>query len=197
MVRGGQGKKEPFLPAIYYALVDGAWYVSLQEQPIKDMIDRGEARNKQPTDAKPVEARRVNSALYVSPAAAVATKDYIRGYLEKEVQQRALANAPVWYAFQKAGLLTGKDGESARQEVLFQYLGYAPVSPDGASYLYDPRADEVTNTRHGSLRRPTPKPALDPNSPLGQLLEKTRAIDADLRFREDGVHTSVTIRRNQ
>jgi hypothetical protein len=197
MVRGGQGKKEPFLPAIYYALVDGAWYVSLQEQPIKDMIDRAEARKKQPDPAKNVEPRQINSALYVSPAAAVATKDYIRGYMEKEVQQRALANAPVWYAFQKAGLLTGRDGESARQEVLFRYLGYAPVSPDGASYLYDPRADEVTNTRHGSLRRPTPKPALDPNSPLGQLLEKTRAIDADLRFREDGVHTTVTIRRDK
>src|SRR5207249_7151095 len=117
---------------------------------------------------------QVNSALYVSPDAAKATKDFARGYLEREMHRRALQNAPVWYAFQKAGLLSGKESESARQAVLYQYLGYVPVSPDGAAYLYDPRADEVTNARHGSPRRPTPKPALDPDSPLGQLLEKTR-----------------------
>jgi len=55
----------------------------------------------------------------------------------------------------------------------------------------------MTNSRHGSLRRPTPNLVLDPDSPLGQLLEKTRDIDADLRFREDGVHTTVTIRRQK
>ncbi|HEX4592539.1 MAG TPA: hypothetical protein VH120_21600 [Gemmataceae bacterium] len=195
-VSNRDAKKEPFLPAIYYALIDGAWYASLQEQPIKDMIDRSEARKKQPADAK-AEARQINTALYVSPSAAVATKDYIRGYLEKEVHQRALVNEPVWYAFQKAGLLAGKESETARQAVLFHYLGYVPVSPDGAAYLYDPRTDEMTNTRHGSLRRPTSKTALDPDSPLGRLLATTREITADLQFREDGVHTTVTLRRQK
>src|SRR5205823_4967129 len=128
---------------------------------------------------------------YVSPAAATATKDYLRGFMEKEMHRRALANAPVWYAFYKAGLVSDKKTEAARQAVLYRYLGYVPVSPDGAAYLYDPRTDEVTNARHGSLRRPTPKPTLDPDSALGQLLEKTRDITADLRFREDGVHTTV------
>jgi hypothetical protein len=189
-------KKDPFLPAVYYALVDGAWYISLQEQPIKDMVDRAEARRKRPADAK-AEGRPVNSALYLSPSAAVSAKDYLRGYLERETHRRALANASVWYAFERAGLLRGKDGEPARQAVLHQYLGYVPVSPDGSPYGYEPRTDEVTNARHGSPRRPTPKPAVDPNSPLGRLLDTTRDVSADLRFREDGVHTTVTIRRTK
>jgi hypothetical protein len=192
--RGGEKKKEPFLPAVYYAMVNGVWYASLQEQPIKDMIDRAEARKKQPPNPK-TDTRQINSAVYVSPAAATAAKDFIRGYVEKEVHHRALANAPVWYAFQRTGLLAGKDSEAARQAVLFHYLGYVPLSPDGAAYLFDPRTDEMTNVRHGSLRRPTQKTILDPDSPLGHLLDKTRDIDADLRFREDGVHTTVTIRR--
>src|SRR5439155_26232655 len=93
---GGQrdAKKQQFLPAIYYALVDGVWYASLQEQPIKDMIDRSETRKKQPADAKVAEARQVNSALYVSPQAAAATKEYVRGYLEREARRQALLNAP-------------------------------------------------------------------------------------------------------
>jgi hypothetical protein len=196
VARGDQAKKDRFLPAVYYALTGGAWYVSLQEQPIKDMIDRTEARRRQPQDAT-AERRPVNSALYVSPAAAVAAKDYVRGYLEKEAHRRALANAPVWYAFERAGLLRGKDGEAARQAVLYHYLGYVPVSPDGAPYAYDSRADEVTNARHGSPRRPTPKPAVEPDSALGRLLETTRDVSADLRFREDGIHTAVTIRRQK
>ncbi|HEY1381225.1 MAG TPA: hypothetical protein VGF55_30780 [Gemmataceae bacterium] len=191
---GGEAKKEPFLPAVYYALVDGAWYVSLQEQPIKDMIDRSEARGKQPADAKPAAARQVNSALYVSPSAATAAKDFARHYLATQVHERALANAPVWYAFYKSGLITGQETDVARDAVLFNYLGYVPVSPDGAGYRYDPRADEVTTARHGSPRRPA-APALDPDSTLGRLLETTRDVAADLRFREDGVHTTLTIRR--
>jgi hypothetical protein len=191
-----EARKDPFLPAIYYALVDGVWYASLQEQPIKDMIDRAEAGKKQPGGAA-ADSRQVNSALYVSPAAATAAKDFARGYLATEIHQRALANAPIWYAFQKAGLLAGKEGEAARQAVLYRYLGYVPVSADGAAYVYDPRTDEMANTRHGSPRRPTPKPALDPDSPHARLLEMTHNIRADLRFREDGVHTTVTIRLQQ
>jgi hypothetical protein len=196
MVSQGEGKKERFLPAIYYALVDGGWYASLQEQPIKDMIDRAEARKKQPANVK-AEARQVNSAFYLSPAVGTATKDYVRGLIEKESHRRALLNNPVWYGFQRAGMLTGNESEAVRQAVLYRYLGYVPVSPDGAAYVYDPRADEMTNVRHGSARRPAQRPALDSNSRLGQLLEKTLDITADLRFREDGVHTSVTIRRKQ
>jgi hypothetical protein len=191
-----EAPKEPFLPAIYYATIDGAWYASFQLDPIKDMIYRADVRKKQPAGAK-ADTRRINSGLYLSPAAATETREYIRGFLAKEVHERALTNEPIWYAFQKAGLLGGKDGEATRQAVLFNYLGYVPVSPDGSAYLYDPRTDEMTNARHGSLRRPAAKPALDPDSPLGRLLEATREINADLRFREDGVHTTVTIRRTK
>jgi hypothetical protein len=187
--RGGQPDRKPFLPAVYYALVGGAWYASLQEQPIRDMIDRAS----RPAEAPTAEVRRVNSALYISPEAAAATKAFARGVLEREARRRALQNAPVWYAFAKAGLLDGKADEAARQAVLYRYLGYVLVSPDGAAYLFDPRADEVTNTRHGSPRRPTPKAAVDADSPVGRLVDQFRTVTADLRFREDGIQTAVEL----
>jgi hypothetical protein len=184
--RDRAAKGEPFLPAVYYALVDGVWYASLQEQPVRDTIDRA-AAPPQPA----AEARQVNSALYIAPEASAATMAYVRGYLGREARRRALQNAPVWYAVAKAGLLDGVAGEAARQAVLYHYLGYVPISADGAAYLYDPRADEVTNTRYGSPRRPVPKPDV----PAGRWLEQLRTVTADLRFREDGIHTTVELRR--
>jgi hypothetical protein len=183
--------REPFLPALYYALVDGALYVSLQEQPIRDMIDRSVARGNQP--AAPEEPK-VNSAIYVSPAAATQTLALVRGYLEAASHRQALANAPVWYAFERSGLLAGKDA-AGRAAVVRNYLGYLPASPDGAAYRYDPRTDEIVNARHGSLRVPTPQKGIEPDSPLGRLLAQFTSLSADLRFREDGIHTTVTLRK--
>jgi hypothetical protein len=62
-------------------------------------------------------------------------------------------------------------------------------------YVFDPKTDEVRNRRHGSPRRPQPHADLEKGSALGQLLEQVRSLRADLRFREDGVHTVLTLER--
>ncbi len=76
-----------------------------------------------------------------------------------------------------------------------RYYGFVPVSPDGAAYVYDRRTDEVRNERHGSPSRPKTPKTLAENAPIKQLLEQLRSIRADLRFREDGIHTTVTVDR--
>jgi hypothetical protein len=189
---GAPRDREPAPPALYYALVDGVWYVSLQEQPIRDMIDRAADRKDKPAAAP--EGPNVNSRLYVAPAAAPQTLPLVRAYLEEQSRRRALANAPVWYAFERSGLLAGRD-DAGRRAVVQNYLGYVPVSPEGAPYRYDPRPDEVVNARHGSPRRPTPHKGVEPDSPLGRLLDQVRTLGVDLRFREDGIHTTITLER--
>jgi hypothetical protein len=69
------------------------------------------------------------------------------------------------------------------------------VSPDGAAYLYDRRLDEVTNRRHGSWRQPQLRPTLAVNAPLRAILEEFKTLRIDLRFREDGIHTTLTWER--
>ena len=32
--------KDPFLPAVYYAMIDGAFYLTLNEAMLRDFIDR-------------------------------------------------------------------------------------------------------------------------------------------------------------
>ncbi len=53
----------------------------------------------------------------------------------------------------------------------------------------------MVNQRHGSLRRPQLQAAVDADSPLGILLAQIHCVRADLRFREDGVQTVLTIDR--
>ena len=76
-----------------------------------------------------------------------------------------------------------------------KYLGFIPVSPDGAPFRYQAGADEVVNERHGTLSNPRLHSTIDPASPLADLLEQFQSLRADLRFREDGVHTVVTFSR--
>jgi len=70
-----------------------------------------------------------------------------------------------------------------------------PISPDGAADRDDNRTDEVIHARHGSLRRPRLHGSLNTKSPLTELLGQLQTVRADLPFREDGIHTILTIER--
>lgn len=184
------------LPALYYALIDGGFYISLQEQPIKDLIDRSVAR-REGKEPEKKELVAINSALYLAPGAADQAKDLLRGYLEWESHRRALANEPIWYCLYRCGVVNDDMDAKTRRATAARLLAYVPVSPDEAAYRYERRTDEIVNTRHGSLRKPQFQAGVDPQSPLGQLLEQFRTVRADLRFREDGIHTVLTIERKR
>jgi hypothetical protein len=182
--------KDPFLPAVYYAMIDGAFYLTLNEAMLRDFIDRSQAKREGKT-----EIVEVNSSLYLSPGAAQLTRGLIQKYLEKQVHEQALTSAPIWYPLYHSGLIPeGANGDTTN--ILAQrYYGFVPVSPDGTAYVYERRIDEVRNERHGSPARPKTHKTLAENAPIKQLLEQLRTIRADLRFREDGIHTTLTMDR--
>jgi hypothetical protein len=188
-------RKERFLPALYYAIVDGGWYISPRQDAIERIIDEAKARRegKRPHP----ETVAVNTALYVAPSAGEKALEFAQLYLEWQTHRQALANAPFWYALHHAGVIGGKLSETERQQTAQLFFGFVPVSGEGAAYRYEPRTDEVVNSRHGSPRRPTFHPSLDKASPLQQILAEFRTLRADLRFREDGVNTVLTINRQK
>jgi hypothetical protein len=146
--------KEPFSPAAYYMLLDGAWYISLQESCLKGLIDRSVAKREAKEPKGKAEVVEVNNSLYLAPGAAVKAKDFLRALLEWESHRQALANTPVIYALCRAGLVDEKTPSRTMQELAMKYLGFVPVSPEGAGYTYDPMRGEVVNQRHGSRRLP-------------------------------------------
>jgi hypothetical protein len=185
----------PIRPAIYYALIDGAFYVSLTEGGIRSVIDDAMARKEGKAPDRKAEAVSVNSSLYLAPGAAVEARELIARLLEWAVQHQALANSPVLYPLYHAGLV-GKDASQKEVEAAaLKYLAFVPVSPDGAPYEYDPRTDEVLNRRHGSLAQPRSHKELAKDSPLWRFFEQVASLRADLRFREDGIHTVLTLTR--
>jgi hypothetical protein len=181
-------KEKRFVPVFYHARVGGAWYASFSADALRDVIDRSLARR------EGGEAVQVNSSVYVAPEAAFASAGVLRSYLEWESHRRALGNGPLWYALYRGGVI-GDEAEQERAEAAFRYLGFVPVSPDDTSYQLERRTDDVVNRRHGSFRRPHLHEGLADTSALAQLLDQLRTVRADLRFREDGVHTVVTIDR--
>ncbi len=178
---------------LYYALIDSAFYVSLQEAPIREIIDHSIAMKDNKKGPPTIE---VNTMLHLSPRAAVQAKDLLKLYLEWEAHRRAQINNRLLYALYKSNVVGPQDDSATVEAAALQYLGFVPVSPDLAPFRYEWKKDEVVNRRHGSERQPTLNPGVDAASPLGQILEEFATIRADLRFREDGIHTTVTLQRN-
>jgi hypothetical protein len=185
-----RGRANAFLPAIYYAMLDGGLFLTLNEEMMHELIDDALARKEGGPNT--VE---VNTSLYVAPAAAEHTKGLLKHYLESQTHQRAIQNLSVWYALYHSGVVT-EDAPLDRAAVAaYCSLGFVPVSPDGTVYRYVRAHDEVTNERHGSHRVPVLNKTTADNSPLNRLLETLRSVRADLRFREDGIHTVLTLDR--
>jgi hypothetical protein len=185
-------KGKPFEPAIYYAMLDGGFYLTLNEKMLHDVIDQAEARKN--GEEKTVE---VNSSLYLSPAAAKAAGQLLQRYFESRVHEGSLANHSIWYALHRCGVIPEHASVEKAADAAYQYLGFVPISPDGSPYKYDAAKDEVVNERNGSLRKPTLQKTLAEGSPLARLLEQLKSVRADLRFREDGIHTVLTIERQK
>ncbi len=191
--RSRHSPKRYFEPALFHAKVNGAWYISTQESAIKETIDVAQAGK----DGKgpPAQKVDVNSSLYVSPRAASLAAGALQGYLEDATHQQALAAEPLWLALYGSGVLAADASPREAATTARKFLGFVPVSPDGAAYRFDRRAGEVSNARHGSMSQPRVNETMAAGSPLGRLLEQVPSLRADLRFREDGIHTVVTLKR--
>jgi hypothetical protein len=189
---GGPPRREAFLPAIYYAMLDGALYVSLNEEMMRGLIDTAEAKK----EGK-VETVEINTSLYLSPAAAQDTKTVLKRLLEVATNSQARTALPIWYALYRTGIVAPDAKPDAAADAAYRYLAFVPVSPDGTGYRYDRATDEVVNERHGSYRKPVLEKTTAETSPVARLLESLQSVRADLRFREDGIQTTLTLDRRK
>jgi hypothetical protein len=177
---------------LYHAVIGDGWYAGFDKTALKDLIDRTEERTKTALVSQTVP---INASLHLSPRSADQSGAALRQYLEWETHKRALPNNSLWYPLYRAGLIHYKTPERAKREAALKFLGFIPVSPDNAPYRYDDGKDEVRNARHGSLRQPMLHPELAEHSPLPALLAQFPALRIDLRFREDGFHSVITMER--
>jgi hypothetical protein len=184
------GEKEPFRPTIYAADIGEGLYFGFRPEPIKQLIDRHKDRR----EGK-AEGPGANVSLLAAPHRGPDAREAANAFLEWQTHRRALPGNAVWYALHRSGAVPAGAGEADERHAALHHLGYLPVSPDGSAYLYDRRTDEALNRRHGSWRQPQLRPTLAVNAPLRQVLEQFKTVRIDLRFREDGIHTTLTWER--
>lgn len=200
------GAESPFLTArdevppplklkeasLFYAKVGQNGYLSLSESAVKDLIKRTQAQEKQKLETVPI-----NASIHISPKAAQQARPALDLYLEWETHKRAVPNTALWHALYRCRLIDAKSTPAARQEAALKFLGFVPISPDDAAFTYDRARDEVVSERHGTLRRPTFAGQPADSSPFRQLLEQFPSMRADMRFREDGLHATLTLERKE
>jgi hypothetical protein len=162
---------------------------------LQQLIDLSVARKEGKQNENKASLVEVNSSLYVSLTAGPHARQFLRFYLESETHGRALPNTTLLYALYRTGLVAPDSSPAAVRSAALHYLGFVPVSADDAPYTYERATDEVVNRRHGSLRQPRLHAGIEEASPLGRLLGQVRSLRADLRFKEDGVNTVVTLAR--
>jgi hypothetical protein len=185
--------KEVFQPTFCYAEIGEGLYFSLRKELIKELIDQYlDGKKKSPS-----EAPEVNAGIRINPKAAPDTREALYQYFEWQTHRKALMGNAAWQALHRSGLIPKGSTEAREMAIARQYFGYVPMSPDSTSYIYDSRLDEVVNRRHGSWRKPTLAPTLSVNAPLRQILDSAKGIQLELRFREDGVHTKVTLDKSK
>lgn len=187
---------EPLLePSLYHAKVDGFFHVSFREEPIKNLIEQSVTRGNRV--AKDDELVDGNSAIHLAPSAFNQARRALKLYQEWESHCRSVANCSAWHTLFRTKLLPPEATKQQMQQAAKHWYGYVPVSPDLRPYVYLAKFDEVENIWHGSARNPQMRGGFDEHAPLSQLLEQFRTIRADLRFKEDGVNTVVTIERGK
>jgi hypothetical protein len=172
--------------------LENTWFLSTRRESLRELIDRADTRRRH--KPAPGETADFHSSMYIAPEATFEAGDALRAFLEWETYRRAVGNGPVWYSLVASSADFDCDAEKSRQAAL-RLLGYIPVSPDGSLYHFHRSTDEVLNARHGSLRRPNLHGTLADYSPVAKMLAQLRTVRADLCFREDGIHTVLTIDR--
>lgn len=186
-------KEKMFLPKLHYLTIDQDLYMGFSLPALHEIIDKksSEMQNGGPKD----EGIPINLSVHVNPKAMRESGPALRTYLEWQTLKHSLPNTLLWSTLYDSGVVPRDATSDAAKATARKFFGFVPVSPDGTAYRYDARIAEVVNTRHGSLRSPKLHATIADDSPLAKLLEDVQTIRADLRFREDGIHTVVTIQR--
>jgi hypothetical protein len=185
--------EQKITPILTHAKIGGVWHLGFNEKVLRDHIDVIEARKHR--RLPDLDRPAVNASVYVNPHAAVEARGALRSYLEWETHRRAVANTTFWQTLYRSGVLAPDADEKTMRATAHHWYGFVPVSPDDSEYVFDRTGAEVVNVRHGSLRKPRLHDDLAESAPLANLLQQVRTIRADLRFREDGIHTTLTLER--
>lgn len=178
-------------PALYYATIGDGFYLATQQASLERLID-AQDQPAAPAEAAAPPADRANLFVYAAPGAAAGAKPAISTILELQARRAATSNLAQIELLARCGLLADRDIATAAPV----FLGYSLVDPDGAAYSFNPATGIASSAMHNTRWSiPAELSTLPPTSPLAALLDQLKTVSASLRFTDDGLETTVRIRR--
>ena len=171
---------------VYATKVRDGYYFGLDAANMKRRIDFA-LRNEKPGDGEGVHA-----ALHLTPPGGKGGKA-LAAYIDWRTHVTTQATLAQWEGFYAAGLVAPGLKPAARDAVVRRLLGYVPVSGDGTASSWRAKEGRMVNEHHGTLASPSFRGKLPVDAPMANLLRTLRCVDAGLRFREDGLHTTITL----
>ena len=184
MPSGQEGPAELHLVGI-----DKTIYIATNAEFLKRFIDQAEANKK---NGEKAAGSDVNMRLHLGADKAREAASLL---FEYEDHSLTLLNNQVWNCFYQTGILAPDAPARDREATVRRFLGYLPVSASGADYTLDPKLGEVANRRHGTYRQPQFHAGVEDKSDLGRFLNQLGPIRAELRSRDNALHTVLTIER--
>jgi hypothetical protein len=189
--RDAQAGDAPIDPALYYATIGDGFYLATQEASLKRLIDK--QAGPQAGEAASQPADQANLFLYTAPGAAAGARPAISTILEAQARRAGLTNLALTELLGRCALLENR----TLSEAAPIFLGFRLVDPDGGDYTFDASQGIAASSIHGTLWQKSPPPGpLPEGSPLADLLDQLQTVSAALRFTEDGLETTVRIRRD-
>jgi hypothetical protein len=174
--------------SIYQSYIDKGYYLSFNEKAIENRIDFVRSLRK----TKPGDSQGVHAALYLAPPGGQAGR-MLAAYLDWRTHVKTQDALAQWEGFYTAGAVAPGMKPTDRDAAICRLLGYVPVSGDGTVSAWRAREGRMANEHHGTLAAPRFRGKLPADAPLANLLRTLRSVDAGLRFREDGLHTTITL----
>lgn len=175
-------------PAIYYATIGDGFYVSTQASALRSLIDLHAAGETTPAKKQAVKS---NLLIYAAPAAAELVRPAVSYFMEQRAREVSLGNLGQVWLLGRCGLLE----QRSLEEVAPSFLGYRLVCPNGGSYHYAAAAADASSSIYGPLSEPKRLSRPPEGSPLTALLDSLDELLAHARFTEEGLTTTVEIRR--
>ncbi len=186
--KGGPERNDGY--GICTATIGDGHYIATKETALRALVDHLTQR---PRDASGTtdEVVHANLALYVSPAADGRLRPAVAYMLEQQARRGTRhAMAQAW--------LLGRCGQLDRMsldEAGESLLGYRLSDAYGGSLAYDAREVTVQSERYGAMNDPRVLDSLPEGAGISNVLRSLDAVLATLRLTDEGIMTTVELRR--
>ncbi|HMQ15260.1 MAG TPA: hypothetical protein PKC49_04735 [Phycisphaerae bacterium] len=187
--KGGPARDDDF--GVCAATIGDGHYLATKETTLRALVDHLTQRPRGAAGGPADEIAHANLALYFSPAADGRLRPAVAYMLEQQARRGARHSMAQAWLLGRCGMIERMSLDDAGDCL----LGYALSDAYGGPLVYDPRQVMVQSERYGAMNEPRVLDAPPEDAAITSVLRSLDAVLATLRFTDEGIMTTVELRR--